>query len=192
MFEDNKFLNWQVLGRGNERCCYLNPNVQSLCIKVSNKNNAKQSKREIRYFNLLKKRHVPFIFIPDFYRVVETDGYLGVEQEVILNSDGTLCENVEGYIEKHCHNKDDELEFLAVMDMLKCYLLKYNIIPCDLMLSNILIKSNDNLEAYLIDGFGSTQLIPLHDYISFLGRKKIKRKWSIFIKERVKPLLKYS
>ncbi|MFH0255768.1 YrbL family protein [Vibrio rumoiensis] len=191
---DDCFLNWRLIGQGNERFCYLDPIKNNRCIKVSKLNRSKQSKREIRYFSLLKKRKVPFLLIPEFYGVIRSSDYLGIEQEVILNSDGSSCENVEGHIERYCKTESDELRLLNAMNELKLYLLMYNIIPCDLMLSNILIKIDYDTtiwKAYLIDGFGSAQVIPYHDYIPFLGRKKIERKWNLFIHKRVKPLLKY-
>lgn len=189
----NDFLRWELIGKGAERQCFLLPDGNQRCLKVSLISKSKQSRREINYFKFLKKRNIPFTLIPDFYRVIKTDTYLGIEQEVILNSDGTFCHNVEKHLQYCCHSQADEIKLMASMNALKSYLLKYNVIPCDLVLSNILIKKNGSRwESYLIDGFGSPQIIPIHNYIPFLGRRKIERKWSLFIEERVKPLLKYT
>lgn len=188
-----EFLSWSIIGKGDERTCFLNPKYRDRCIKVSSKNKMKQSKREINYFNFLRKRNVPFTFIPNFYQIIETDTYIGLEQEVILNSDGTFCHNVGNHLQYCCHSQDDEIKLMASMNELKLYLLKYNVIPCDLMLSNILIRvDGDKWESYLIDGFGSPQIIPIHNYMPCLGRRKIERKWNLFIEERVKPLFKYT
>ena len=43
----------------------------------------------------------------------------------------------------------------------------------------------------MIDGFGSPNLIPLLDYVPYLGRKKIKKKLIIFINALKKEFPEY-
>lgn len=178
------FNSWEVIGKGNERTCYLNPKNRNICLKVSYHPNTKQSKRELVYFNLLLKREIPFIHIPKVHSIIKEEAYIGLEQEVIRNHDGSLSLDIRKHAKKYCSTKHDQEKLVNCLNELYFYLLKYNIIPCDLMLSNILIKvdNTNNWKAFLIDGFGTTEIIPFTNYISFLGQLKIKRKWAKFYK----------
>ncbi|GHX99871.1 hypothetical protein VCSRO161_2721 [Vibrio cholerae] len=121
------FTQWPVIGRGNERVCYQNPDDPSRCVKVSRKEKSKQSQREIRYFQYLVKRQVAFTHIPRFYSVIQTDRYLGLEQERVLDSQGKQPPDLYHYLCQPLSNKQQR-EFWLAMDMLKDYLIRYNII----------------------------------------------------------------
>lgn len=74
-------------------------------------------------------------------------------------------------------------ELLAALDELKTYLLRYNIIPSDLGIHNIVVKRMpSSIRLVLIDGFGSTELIPASIFIRFIGNRKIIRKWEKFLR----------
>ena len=73
-------------------------------------------------------------------------------------------------------------ELQAALDELKAYLLRYNIIPSDLDVDNIVIKRvPSGIRLILIDGFGSTELIPASNFFRFIGNRKIIRKWEKFL-----------
>lgn len=57
----------KVIGRGMERICYANPNNPKTCFKVSRLGHDVQSRREIHYFNFLKKRNISADFLPTYY-----------------------------------------------------------------------------------------------------------------------------
>lgn len=186
----NDFLNWELIGKGTERQCFLFPQNKQRCLKVSSISKSKQSKREIKYLSYLKKKNVPFLHIPELYSVFKNEYYLGVEQEVVRDSTGLVSNNLEKHMKVYCiGNKQNQERLLATLNDLYVFMLKYNIVPCDLVLSNILIKVEDDLwKAYIIDGLGTTEFIPFTNYIDFLGRVKIKRKWKVFI-DKVRPLV---
>lgn len=181
------FTHWTVIGRGDERTCYLNPEDPTRCIKVSCKEKAKQSKREIRYFQYLLKRDVAFTHIPKFYRVVETKDYIGIEQERIIDSFGKQPLDLFHYLHKPLSSEQQRL-FWNAMDSLKAYLIEYNIIPCDMMMSNMLVVECDSgIKIMMIDGLGGAEWLPLSDYIPCLGKKKINRKWREFVERVLTP-----
>lgn len=181
------FTKWPVIGRGNERVCYQNPDDPSRCIKVSRKGRAKQSVREIRYFQYLVKRNIAFTHIPRFYAVVQTDEYLGIEQERVLDSQGNQPPDLRHYL-RHPLSDRQQKAFWQAMVTLKEYLLQYNVIPCDLVMSNMLvIEENEHTKVIMIDGFGGAEWVPLANYSRFLGHRKIERKWRKFINERLTP-----
>ncbi len=74
-------------------------------------------------------------------------------------------------------------ELQAALDELKAYLLRYNIIPNDLGVDNMVVKRMPSgIRLILIDGFGSTELIPASNFFRFIGNRKIIRKWEKFIR----------
>lgn len=184
------FTQWPVIGRGNERVCYQNPDDPSRCVKVSRKEKSKQSQREIRYFQYLVKRQVAFTHIPRFYSVIQTDRYLGLEQERVLDSQGKQPPDLYHYLCQPLSNKQQR-EFWLAMDMLKDYLIRYNIIPCDLVMSNMLVVEGiDKTKVIMIDGFGGAEWIPIANYVRFLGKRKIERKWQKFVEDFITPCFK--
>lgn len=181
------FTQWPEIGRSDERICYVNPNDPTRCVKVSRKSKAKQSRREISYYRFLTKRGVPFTYIPKFYGVVEGEDYLGIEQELVRGSDGETPKDIYYYLRQPL-SKEAQEQFWQAMNALKRYLIQYNVIPCDLVMSNLLVvKTGTGIQIKLIDGLGATEFIPLVKYVRFLGRKKIEGKWHKFLTRVVEP-----
>lgn len=179
--------NWKIIGRGDERICYQHPDDPGRCIKLSRREKAKQTRRELRYFSGLRRRGVPFTLIPEFFGVVEDEGLIGIEQQLVLDDRGKLPPNVAEYLAKPL-TPQQVSRFWAGLEALQAYLLAYNVVPCDLVLSNLLvIERADTTTVILIDGLGVSELIPLPEYVPWLGRRKIRRKWARFMEKTVIP-----
>lgn len=182
------FLHWPVIGRGSERTCYLDPKDPSRCIKVSHRNKSKQTKREIAYLEKLKKNNVDFTHLPQYYGVIDCGDYIGIIQEVVRNDNGNIASDLRCYLKQTRSEK--ELRLLQVgLKELKNYLKEKNIIPSDLVLSNILVlEEEEHIKLVLIDGYGSTELFPISNYISSIGRRKVERKWKKFEQSKLPKL----
>lgn len=178
-----KLSDWEIIGSGTERTCYLNPKNHDRCIKVSNQESSKQTKREIKYYNYLSKKNISYEHIPKFYGEFKNNGMIGLELEFIRNHDGTRAVSLGEYLNKKTN--DNEFSYLlSALCKLKSYLIYNNIIPCDLVLSNLLVvKTKKNIKVVIIDGLGGTELIPISNYIPFFGKRKIERKWKILIEK---------
>ena len=177
---------WPVIGKGMERTCYLNPDDPSRLVKISLDGNTRQTEREIRYFRFLMSRGGPFDHIPQFYGEVHGDGFIGFEQEYVRDfhipeSESSPAMALLSYLSSPLSQEQTE-ELQAALDELKAYLLRYNIIPSDLDVDNIVIKRvPSGIRLILIDGFGSTELIPASNFFRFIGNRKIIRKWEKFL-----------
>ena len=177
---------WPVIGKGMERTCYLNPDDPSRLVKISLDGITRQTEREIRYFRFLMNRGVPFDHIPQFYGEVHGDGFIGFEQEYVRDfhipeSESSPAMALLSYLSSPLSQEQTE-ELQAALDELKAYLLRYNIIPSDLDVDNIVIKRvPSGIRLILIDGFGSTELIPASNFFRFIGNRKIIRKWEKFL-----------
>lgn len=178
---------WHVIGRGDERICYQHPDDPTHCVKLSRREKAKQTRRELRYFRRLQRQGVPFTLIPDFFGVVKDTDVIGIEQQLILDDQGKRPPNVAEYLATPLTPQQAE-RFWAGLAALKTYLLTYNVVPCDLVMSNLLvIERAEATTIMLIDGLGASELIPLPEYIPWLGRRKIRRKWARFVAKTVEP-----
>lgn len=181
------FTQWEVIGRGAERVCYLNPDDPTRCIKVSHKSQAKQSRREIHYLHYLYKRGVAFAHIPAFYRIVETDEYIGMEQERIMNPSGLQPLDLRHYLQQPL-STEQQNAFWQAIQQLKEYLIENNVIPCDLVMSNMLVlEQGESIKIMMIDGFGDAAWFPIANYVRYFGQRKIERKWTKFIERMLQP-----
>lgn len=161
------------LGHGSERWCFRHPEDKTRVIKISLKNRSKQTRRETGYFSFLQKKKIPFTHIPVYYGKLEGKNYLGIEQELIQNPDGSAPELFTEYIQREPGRAEELLR------QLYAYLYQYNILPCDLTPDNMVVvtSSAGQQKFMLIEGLGNTCLIPLAQYCKFWGRKKIKNKF---------------
>ncbi|MGM0857559.1 MAG: YrbL family protein [Pseudomonadota bacterium] len=177
-----------VAGRGDERICYLHPFKPGRCLKISQLDKKKQTMREINYFRYLKKKGASFELIPDFYGVVESNDFIGLEQELILDNDGHFAPNLYYYLSSDLSDLQKE-RLLSALHKYKKYLIDNNIVVCDLVLSNFLVvECEKQTKIYLIDGFGASEFFPVANYLKFIGRMKIHRKWKRFLNDRFMPV----
>ncbi|MBS7404804.1 MAG: hypothetical protein KIG22_02530 [Oxalobacter sp.] len=181
------YTTWPVVGKGMERTCYLNPDNPSRLVKISLAGNTRQTQREIRYFRFLLDRGVPFDHIPKFYGEIHGDGFIGFEQEYVRDFPCQKTGNAPAISLRQypssALSQEQIQELQVALDALKAYLLCYNIIPNDLGADNIVVKRMPSgIRLVLIDGFGSTELIPASIFIRFIGNRKIIRKWEKFLR----------
>ncbi|MGI9896067.1 YrbL family protein [Vibrio natriegens] len=185
MQSDHEFQNWAVIGKGTERVCYQNPSNPAQCVKLSQKDAAKQTYREIEFFERLKKKNVQFAHIPNFLGEVTTETRVGFKQQVVLDDNLSVSKNLAQYLVQQGDNLDIDKLLLAIR-VLKDYLLKNRVIPSDLVMTNILVRqAESDITLYLIDGFGNTEFIPISDFIPYLTRKKINRKFKKFLRKNL-------
>ena len=88
----------KFLGRGVERFCYENLLNPDTCLKVSKKSFSKQTRREVSYFNLLKKRNITPSFMPKFIGLHETDDSYILEQEYFRSTDTVKVFTIQKYV----------------------------------------------------------------------------------------------
>ncbi|PML79731.1 YrbL family protein [Enterovibrio norvegicus] len=185
-----EFLTWPIIGSGQERVCYRDPNDPLRCVKVSKKEQSKQTRRELSYYQYLASRDISYSHIPKFYKKVDEGEYIGLEMEFICNPDGSNAPDLYNYIKLSLSEKEVENLYHS-LEKLRIYLIENNIVPCDLVLSNFLVQTlPDGVKIVMVDGLGGAEFIPLSNYIAYFGKRKINRKWGKFLDERVIPKIK--
>ena len=173
------YTNWPLIGQGEERSCYLNPNDPGRMVKFSPIDQSTQTRREIRYFNALIKKGIPFDFIPRFYGVIREADRLGIEQEFVADEPGSIqpAPTVKEYVLQEL-TEEQIAEFRKAYVLLKDYLLYWNVIPANLAISNVVVsKTPSGLRLVMVDGVGGTELLPFANWFRFFGKRKIERKW---------------
>lgn len=169
------------IGEGGSRKCYIHPYEKDLCIKVTKKKSDKRSvKREVGYFKRLNKRGKSFDMISKYIGKVQTDQGEGETYELVRDYDGLISKDLKYYL----NLKDEELnkKIMKLVEELRQYLIKEDILFSDLCSHNILLKkiSQSEYKLVVIDGIGDNNQIPLLEYIPPLGIKKSIRKWEKF------------
>lgn len=171
-----------ILGKGTERTCYMHPEDDALCIKINHSTLNKQSRKEIKYCELLNKQgKFPCQGIPQYYGSVTTNLGQDTVFERIRNYNGdkvkSLAETLTMLIEKN-----DTATLTRIMNglnELKQDLLKQHILVRGLNLNNIHVQHLDqeNSKLVLVDCFGNADFIPLANFSNSYARLKIQRKW---------------
>lgn len=169
--DDNDFI-----ASGSERDCYVYPGNGKFCIKVSHARDRDkhQNNNDYKYYSILSKR------LSDWSRVSMCHGWVmtskgkGLVFDLVKNIDGSPAIMLDEYIKKH----GVTVEVLKELEKLKEYLIKNNIMVCDLRDRNIACRiGRDGLFLKLIDGVGNRDYIKICDWWRFLGKKKIERHW---------------
>lgn len=178
------------LGSGAEKVVYRHNECPDRCIKICSKNNARSIIREIEYFKFLNKHQIKASFIPKFYEAFECDKSIGFIQESFIDKlNGGLFDSVS-LLHNYISNPDSDLsEVLKMLDDLKNEMIRKNIIISDLHGWNFFrVVEDGRARLVIIDGYGSPEILPLAQYIRFLGKLKIERQWKKLYR-RLEPII---
>jgi len=172
------------VGKGSHREVYRHPENHNLCIKVivDGSDESRQELREKTYYKHLQKRGASFDMLPQYYGDITTDLGIGSVFDLICDHDGNVSQTLEYYLES---NEMTELYYDSLEKsylLLKDYLLKNRIITKTLAPRNIVCQRNESgiFRLYIIDNIGNLDSIPLSNYVSFLAKRKVVRRWERF------------
>lgn len=171
------------IGEGRNRKCYIHPNDNDLCIKISSKKGSRSSNRERRYFKRLHFFGKNMSMISDYKGRIKTDLGNGDMFELIRDSDGSISKSLKYYLNLN----DDTInkQLISQIEQLRLYLINEYILISDLGSENILLQkdSHNNLTLKVIDGIGDNNQVPFLEFIKPLGLKRSAKKWDILISE---------
>lgn len=168
----------QIIGKGNSKICYLNPNNPLTCFKISKKEKCKEIKRDIRFFTSINKKKILSKYLPKYYGSFEDSRFIGYEQELFWNKEGTAM-TVLQFLTVASDQQIQDLE--NELEKLKNELFRLN---SDLAPSNIAIQLDQFgkiTRMVIIDGIGSSELIPIAKLIPLFGKLKLNREWTKFL-----------
>ena len=190
---------------GGHRQCFVHPEDSNKCIKVlypqrrgsvlrkqqgfpkncrpaeHYDDNAREL-RGYRYINSLQNEAV-WTHVPRYYGTVDTDMGPGSVTELIRDFDGAIsqtlrqkihqCVQRDGDLDQSCRDSVEELiEFMNSTLFLSRHLTINNLLS---------VRVAENRERlYLIEGFGTSEWIPMATWFSFWAKAKVKRKIASF------------
>lgn len=172
------------VGKGHHREVYRHPDDPSLCIKivVDDDYDEREINREINYYRHLKKRKVSWDMLSQYHGDVTTNLGLGSVFSLITDPDGNVSKTLGYYLLSNVETEKHYDDLLNALVLFKEYLLKERIITKSLAHRNIVCERNELgiVRLHLVDNIGNAEFIPLCNYITFLGKKKVLRKWKRF------------
>ena len=184
------------LGKGRERKCYVHPHDFQKVIKVVYRKDQglNQNEMEYSYIQYLKKNKREFSNITNCYGFVNTNIGKGFVFDRVLDFDNTQSKSFKELVLNSFFSKDEELKLI---EDLKQYIFKNNIIFVDIALSNILCKKIDKntYKLILTDGIGGKRYglkSKLYQYSKVFTKYKVIKQWKKFLKryEKVSSMKK--
>jgi hypothetical protein len=173
-------INTDPVGKGKERACFAHPDDAQKAIKISFGDVNEQSRREIKFYQKLRRRGGSDPHIPAFYGLCETNRGQGIVVDMIRDQDGEISKPLNWYLAEGYPIE----EFEPYLDELKqSFLHNLIIFNHDMTVGNLLFQRVSASAARLvaIDGLGDVVALDWLDVFPFLVRRKISRRWSRFI-----------
>lgn len=171
-----------LVGKGLHRECYEYPGDSTRCVKIVVAGNSDENRREASYYRRLARRHISWDMLSIFHGLEPTNMGEGAVFDLIRDYDGMVSHTLEHYLRSQALSIDYEAVLAGALADLKVYLLRYRVVTMTLKSKNILFQriSQDSGKLVIIDNVGNSDFIPLSNYIGWLARRKILRKWRRF------------
>ncbi len=169
------------IGKGTNRGCYIHPEDDQKCIKITVSNDYSESKKEIKYYKFLQKQNISWDNIAKYYGLVKTNLGDGAIFDLVKDFDGEISKTLSYYLQKDQLTKQI-LNPIILLKRLKKYTLEEGIVVKDLNTKNMLYQKidKDNAKLVLIDGVINNNFLFYSNYSNYLANKKIKKLWSDF------------
>ncbi len=168
--------NLEPIGKGTNRLCFVHPEDENKCIKITHSNDYSEAIKEIKYYKFLQQRAISWNLLAKYYGSVETSLGKGEVFDLIRDYNGEVSKTLSFYLQKDEKTKSI-LNPLKLLKELKEYTLSENIIVKDLNTKNMLYQKVDekNARLVLIDGVVNNDFFTIFKtYIFFHSKKRYK------------------
>lgn len=172
---------WELVGRGNGRDCFVHPLDSTKVIKLTNgwKRRDHQSAIEADYYNYLSKRPVSYEHVAACYGWVNTPKGRGLVFDRVVNSDGTPAITLKQALQE---GSLTVAEAYVLLERMRRYLLDNAIVFVDIGLSNIVVvmQADGGKKLVIIDGLGGRRhdlKFHLRSRVIWLSKMKIATQW---------------
>jgi hypothetical protein len=183
-----------IFAEGGRRFCFVHPDDAGKCIKILNaRGNPQKRKKEsvwykrfrplswfddnkrelISFQDLEKKGDSVWDHFPRYYGIHQTNRGDGIITDLIRDTDRAVSKTVRQYIK--AFGKTPEL--LAALDEFYALFRDRLIVTRDILDHNLVVQVNDEkLTIYMIDGFGTSEMIPFSSWFKSVATRKVNRK----------------
>ncbi len=186
------------VAQGSERRVYLHPYNQHFLLKVLYRTNAKGLKKNEKWHGRFTRGGVYRGFFTEFSEcvtvaarinsknkplpiariagVTSTSLGMGLMVEKIVDENGAMAPNLKQVVAAHGFTA----ELRKMLDVFFVALADAHVVYNDVGLSNIACGRNASgtKGLYLVDGFGSRQLVPVYTWSKSLNRRRLERKYT--------------
>jgi hypothetical protein len=168
--------------KGYHRACYIHPEDENLCIKVSLAADNGETESEIKYYRHLQRRGVSWDMLPRFHGRTDTTIGSGAVFDLIRDDDGEISKSLMEYFKTPELTETIRAGLADAFIGLKNYLIAERIVTRTIKPKNVLYQKRDSGSGrlFIIDNIGNTDFIRLADYLGAYARMKIARKWQRF------------
>ncbi len=170
-----------LLGKGNERLCYIHPIDPTKIIKVAHKHHMarNQNKLEELYGRYLEKKGVSFAHITHYYGRVDVEGKTGHVFDRVIDSDGSDSKTFSEIVRQRLITPEQAKELL---EDLRVYLVENTILFIDVSLDNIMCRHEEDgsYRLIIVDGLGARRpgfKFWLYRHLPLYAAYKVKRQW---------------
>jgi hypothetical protein len=159
----------------------MHPN-NNQCIKVTVGNNFLESKKEKKYYTLLKEKNISWEHIAKYHGTINTNKGEGLLFDIVKDNNGEISKTLSYYLQNETRTKSI-LNPIPLLEELKEYLLRENIMVKDFNTKNMMYQKLDNNKAKLIivDGLEQTKIRSISRYIKYFSLKTINKRYNDFL-----------
>ncbi len=171
-----------LIGRGTLRACYRHPDRDDCIVKVplaDQGEGEEANRKELKSYRELKRIHRELDHISHCHGFIETDRGPGLVCDCIRDFDGTVSQTIWDVV---VHEEACDIDYLLAVAGEFCdYLVANDIFLFDINLKNIALqrRADRSLKPYAIDlkgPYDNKEFLQLSSRITFLGRKKLRRR----------------
>ncbi len=187
-----------IFAEGGRRHCFIHPEFPDRCVKTLSENgdplrrrNAAvwykrlrplslfdDNLRELKSFRELEAKGAAVCrHFPRCYGIQPTSRGDGIVCDLIRDEDGSVSRSLRQYVRAEGKTK----QLRVALDEFFSTLLERAVVTRDILDHNLLVQIQaGRLRIVMIDGFGSSELIPISSLIPWFGRRKAARKMERF------------
>ena len=174
-----------IIGKGRDRLCFRHPQDPDFCIKIAQRRDEKQTRREKEYFLYLLKKGKDLRYIAPYMGSVRTSYGEGALFPMIHDDNGQVSPTLTEAIKSGLYKQD---LIFHKLDNLKKYLIDNGICARDVSPNNILCRRRgEQVDFILVDGVTSPNFNPLTIRLPALIRRTVEKSW-VSLKRKVENL----
>lgn len=186
VLDDNHYF-----AKGYSRNCYTHPSNDNRCLKIAITQNPKRTpgivkgiERENKYYKHLAKQNISWAHLSQYYGDIETNRGLASVYQLIRDPDNQISKSLEYCLSEADFIKKHSDQLISALNELFKYMKDNVILTTSLLPRNIVVQLSTTsvIKLYLIDDIGSSEFIPFSQYIRYLGKRKVVRKWEKMLK----------
>ncbi|HMP81476.1 MAG TPA: YrbL family protein [Verrucomicrobiota bacterium] len=172
-----------LVGRGKRRECYAHPADDKLCIKVIVNGDGRESRREAKYYQHLKRRNISWQLLARYHGSVKTNLGEGDVFDLVRDSDGKVARTFHHYLTSPEELNRHQAGLVEALAQLRDYLLRERVITVELKERNMVYRRNHDGcgEMVLVDNLGTSDFLPVCYYVGSLAERRVRRTWQRFM-----------